>query len=569
MLAKRATLALLAGRVLSALASPMEPFMVQDSTAHVLTDLMCDGESASQLESAPTPEVHLDDANFVGVRKEQPTTSWEFLSQNRPSTASAISGRALRSGIWKVMPTTAYDPSKRARLASGQSRREGCEPTVRGITPADEDCLTINVVKPTDANPGSKLPVVVWIFGGGFEIGGTATYDGGSIVSRSLDLKQPVVYVSMNYRLSAFGFMPGKEVKNAKVGNLGLQDQRLALRWVQTYISEFGGDPTKVTIWGESAGAISVALHMLTNNGNQQGLFRGAIMQSGGPIPVGDIEHGQQYFDLMVEKTGCKGSSDTLNCLREVPYNTFKKAMDESPNFFAYQGLVLAWLPRVDGVFLTEPPQHSVIRGHVSNVPMITGNCDDEGTLFSVSTINISTTADLKEYLKLYMMPRAKDSEIDLLLKYYPDDQRAGSPFDTGLRNALSAQFKRTAALQGDFVFHGPRRLFLNHRATKQNSWGFVYKRTKEIPFIGSAHATDLVDSFGPGELRDYVIHFTNNLDPNGDLGLGIPWPKWDPRNPKAVIFQDSTLFPVVIGDDNYRTDPLSFVGNMSLLYPI
>jgi acetylcholinesterase len=83
------------------------------------------------------------------------------------------------------------------------------------------------------------------------------------------------------------------------------------------------------------------------------------------------------------------------------------------------------------------------------------------------------------------------------------------------------------------------------------------------------AHATDLVDSFGPGELRDYVIHFTNNLDPNGDLGLGIPWPKWDPRNPKAVIFQDSTLFPAVIGDDNYRTDPLSFVANMSLLYPI
>ncbi|KAH9970757.1 Alpha/Beta hydrolase protein [Lactifluus volemus] len=408
-----------------------------------------------------------------------------------------------------------------------------------------------------------------WIFGGGFEIGGTATYDGGSIVSRSLDLKQPVVYVSMNYRLSAFGFMPGKEVKTAKIGNLGLQDQRLALRWVQTYISEFGGDPTKVTIWGESAGAISVALHMLTNNGNQQGLFRGAIMQSGGPIPVGDIEHGQQYFDLMVEKTGCKGSSDTLNCLREVPYNTFKKAMDESPNFFAYQGVALAWLPRVDGVFLTEPPQHSVIRGHVSNVPMITGNCDDEGTLFSFSTINISTTADLKEYLKLYMMPRAKDSEIDILLKYYPDDQRAGSPFSTGFKNALSAQFKRTAALQGDFMFHGPRRLFLNHRATKQNSWGFVYKRTKEIPFIGSAHATDLVDSFGPGELRDYAIRFTNKLDPNGDLGLGIPWPKWDPRNPKAVIFQDSTFFPAIIGADNYRTDPLSFMANMSLLYPI
>ena len=83
------------------------------------------------------------------------------------------------------------------------------------------------------------------------------------------------------------------------------------------------------------------------------------------------------------------------------------------------------------------------------------------------------------------------------------------------------------------------------------------------------AHATDLVNSFGVGELRDYVIRFTNNLDPNGNKGLGVPWPQWDPKKPKAVIFQDSALFPLIIGDDTYRTDPLSYVGNMSLLYPI
>lgn len=80
-----------------------------------------------------------------------------------------------------------------------------------------------------------------------------------------------------------------------------------------------------------------MALHMITNKGDQEGLFRGAIMQSGGPIPVGDIEHGQQYYDAMVEKTGCQRSQDTLDCLRRVPYTTFKKAMDQSPNFFAYQ----------------------------------------------------------------------------------------------------------------------------------------------------------------------------------------------------------------------------------------
>ena len=83
-----------------------------------------------------------------------------------------------------------------------------------------------------------------------------------------------------------------------------------------------------------------MALHLLTNNGQQDGLFRGAIMQSGGPIPVGDIENGQQYYDFMVEQTGCRGANDTLNCLRGVSYPTFKKAMDLSPNFFAYQARV-------------------------------------------------------------------------------------------------------------------------------------------------------------------------------------------------------------------------------------
>jgi acetylcholinesterase len=80
-------------------------------------------------------------------------------------------------------------------------------------------------------------------------------------------------------------------------------------------------------------------MHMLTNNGNQEGLFRAAVMQSGGPIPVGkiDSESGQHYYDLMVRETGCSNQSDTLECLRRVPYSTFKAAMDKSPNFFAYQ----------------------------------------------------------------------------------------------------------------------------------------------------------------------------------------------------------------------------------------
>ena len=89
--------------------------------------------------------------------------------------------------------------------------------------------------------------------------------------------------------------------------------------------------------WGESSGAISVALHMLVNKGDQEGLFRGGIMQSGGPIPVGDIEHGQQYYDTLVKNAACDTDPDTLECLRNVPYERLKYAMDASPDFFSYQ----------------------------------------------------------------------------------------------------------------------------------------------------------------------------------------------------------------------------------------
>ena len=80
----------------------------------------------------------------------------------------------------------------------------------------------------------------------------------------------------------------------------------------------------------------------------------------------------------------------------------------------------------------------------------------------------------------------------------------------------------------------------------------------------------DIPAAFNPGgDLKDYVIRFVNNLDPNGKNGVGVPWPQWDLRKPKAIIFQDDIYFPIVVGDDNYRTDPINLIANLSLLYPI
>ncbi|KAH9060192.1 carotenoid ester lipase precursor [Lactarius vividus] len=453
-----------------------------------------------------------------------------------------------------------------------------------------EDCLTLNVIAPTNARPGSKLAVVVWIYGGGFEIGSSAFNDGSMIVNHSIALQQPVVYVSMNYRLSAFGFLASQEVKDAKVGNLGLWDQRLALHWVQKYIHAFGGDPSKVTIWGESAGAISVSLQMLANGGNPEGLFRAAFMQSGPPTPTNDITRGQQYYDYLVERTGCTGSSDTLACLRVAPYEELKAAMDSTPSIFSYQvgdllhharqsfvaadepptpqSIALVWRPRIDGIFLAGSPLELSRQGKVAKVPFVIGDCDDEGTLFSLSQTNVTTEAELRTYLSEFLFPSTTDAQMDRLLTLYPQDVTQGSPYNTGTQNAFTPEFKRIASLLGDFVFQAPRRFFLDNLSDRQNTWSFLSKRLKSLPVLGSVHASDIPIIYGGGDLTDYLIHFATNLDPNG-CGLGPQWPRYTTSSRQLMTLVDGQATNRTITLDTYRVEAMKYLTKLSLANPL
>ena len=142
-----------------------------------------------------------------------------------PQFISRLNGQGLPADIVGLVTNSAI-----FEAATGQS----------------EDCLTLNVQRPVGTSATAKLPVVVWIFGGAFSIGSTSLYDGTRIVKQSVDLKQPVIFVAMNYRLGGFGFLPGKQISEDGSSNLGLRDQRLALRWVQDNIAAFGGDPQKV-----------------------------------------------------------------------------------------------------------------------------------------------------------------------------------------------------------------------------------------------------------------------------------------------------------------------------------
>ncbi|KAH9932737.1 carotenoid ester lipase precursor [Epithele typhae] len=526
------------------------------------------------LEKRTSPKVTLDKATFVGtgdgsVNKflgipfaKAPVGNLRF---NLPAAVDPYNGTQTATAFGPACPQQALSLPVLSGVLS-----DAADTVVNGflslIEPSAEDCLSLNVMVPDGTKAGDNLPVAVWIFGGGFEIGGTNIYDGGGIVKRSAAMKSPMIFVSMNYRVSAYGFLASKEVKAAGVGNLGLQDQRLALQWVQKYITQFGGDPSKVTIWGESAGAISIALHMVSNGGDPQGLFRGAFMESGSPIPVGDIEHGQGDYDALVSQTGCTGAADTLQCLREVDFSKLKKAVDASPSFFSFQALKLAWIPRVDGVFLTQPSQQLVVNGSVAKIPFVSGDCEDEGTLFSLSSLNVTTDAGARSYIKDVFTPNATDAELDKLLSLYPSTPSAGSPFGTGAFNAITPQFKRIAAFQGDLVFNAARRFFLQQRAADQPVYSFLSKRFKVTPVLGAFHVTDVLNVFGGGELTDYLINFTNNLDPNGPT---VPaWPQYTVAQPQLMTFLDG-FTPTKITTDDFRKDAMSFVIELSLKYPL
>lgn len=198
--------------------------------------------------------------------------------------------------------------------------------------PPQEDCLTLNIYRP-DGHSDQQLPVVFYIFGGGFEFGSSNGLDPTSFLAKSKDLDLPVMLVTINYRVGGFGFLAGKELSDEGNTNLGLRDQRLALQWVADNIKAFGGDPKKVTIWGQSAGAISVLDQTIIKQGKSENgdlLFAGAIMNSGSITPAqpADSDKAQKIFDQVYDQvakaqpTACSGA-EKLDCLRSVDSEYF------------------------------------------------------------------------------------------------------------------------------------------------------------------------------------------------------------------------------------------------------
>lgn len=446
-------------------------------------------------------------------------------------------------------------------------------PLFQKVTKAGEDCLSLNIRRPTGTKADDKLPVLVWIFGGGFELGSSTMYDGAPLVTNAIDMDMPIVFVAVNYRVGGFGFMPGAEILADGSANLGLLDQRRALEWIADNIEAFGGDPDKVTIWGESAGSISVLDQMMFYDGdieyNGSPLFRGAIMDSGSIIPADPVDgdKGQAVYDAVVAHGGCESAKDTLECLRGLEYTDFLNAANSVPGILSYHSVALSYLPRPDGTVLTQSPELAVQQGKYASVPFIVGDQEDEGTIFALFQSNITTTDQLADYLKEYFFFHASIDQLNALIDTYPDTVEDGSPFRTGTSNNWYPQFKRLAAILGDLTFTLTRRLFLDYALTAKPdvpAWSYLASYDHGTPILGTFHGSDLLQVFygilpnyASRSIHSHYLSFVYDLDPNQRSGKEFPnWPAWVEEKQLMQFFDDR-------GDllkDEFRNDTYAFL---------
>nr|O42275.1 RecName: Full=Acetylcholinesterase; Short=AChE; Flags: Precursor [Electrophorus electricus]AAB86606.1 acetylcholinesterase catalytic subunit precursor [Electrophorus electricus] len=287
-----------------------------------------------------------------------------------------------------------------------------------------EDCLYLNVWVPATPRP-HNLTVMVWIYGGGFYSGSSSldVYDG-----RYLAHSEKVVVVSMNYRVSAFGFLALNGSAEAP-GNVGLLDQRLALQWVQDNIHFFGGNPKQVTIFGESAGAASVGMHLLSPDSRPK--FTRAILQSGvpnGPWRTVSFDEARRRAIKLGRLVGCPDGNDTdlIDCLRSKQPQDL---IDQEWLVLPFSGLFrFSFVPVIDGVVFPDTPEAMLNSGNFKDTQILLGVNQNEGSYFliygapgfSKDNESLITREDFLQGVKM-SVPHANEIGLEAVILQYTD----------------------------------------------------------------------------------------------------------------------------------------------------
>ncbi|NWU65083.1 CEL lipase, partial [Pterocles burchelli] len=415
----------------------------------------------------------------------------------------------------------------------------------------NEDCLYLNIWIPQGRkHVSTNLPVMIWIFGGAFLVGGSQganflnnyLYDGEEIAVRG-----NVIVVTINYRLGPLGFLSTGDANMP--GNYGLKDQHMAIAWVKRNIKAFGGDPENITIFGESAGAVSVSLQMLSPK--NKGLFKRAISQSGVALCSWAIQKDPLSWAKKIgQNVGCPTDNTTAlaNCLRVSDPKVVTMAYHlELINLPIPLVHTLALTPVVDGDFLPDVPEN--LFANTADIDYIAGVNNMDGHFFA----GIDMPAINRPLVKI----TAK--EVYNLIRGLTLDRGERGANDTynlytqpwGDRPDQEVMKKTVVEVATDYIFLIPTQWTLNlhlQNARNAKTYSYVFSQPSRMPvypkWVGADHADDLQYVFGKpfatplgyrpkhrtvsGAMIAYWTNFARTGDPNkGNSEVPVNWPPY------------------------------------------
>ncbi|MGD8416408.1 MAG: carboxylesterase/lipase family protein [Pseudomonadales bacterium] len=420
----------------------------------------------------------------------------------------------------------------------------------RAAANRNEDCLYLNVWTP--GLDDRKRPVLVWIHGGGFSggTGATPMYEGTALARRG-----DAVVVTINYRLGALGFLNLAEVTGGRVdatGNEGLLDQVMALEWVRDNIAAFGGDPRRVTIFGESAGGMSVGALMAF--GPARGLFHRAIPQSGACSTAQTRERAAEVAQAVLDQVGISTNAGVEQFLALDP----EKLVNAGTAASQQLGGAMVFQPCIDGTLLADLPIDAIAGGAADGVPVMVGATRDEWKLFTAMP---GFAGELDDAALESVLSTRTSAPARVIDAYRQARLSRGEPDDA---NALYA------AIETDRIFRLPAiRLAETLAARDQNAFQYLF--TWESPWgdgaLGSPHAIDIgfvfaTHEFSPdsgdffgrgtaadalaGHVQDAWLAFAADGDPRGG-GLE-DWAPYDTERRATALFGN----PVNVAEDPF-----------------
>ncbi|MGQ9474710.1 MAG: carboxylesterase/lipase family protein [Actinomycetota bacterium] len=481
----------------------------------------CAGEEAAPPSTLETPR--LDSGPISGAQEDG---IWVY--KGIPYAAPPVGELRWREPQpvepWKeVRPCVAYGPACPQEKWPYQVQRD-----LFRITEQDEDCLYLNVWTPAES-PDDRLPVMVWIHGGGFTVGSgsQALYEGKYLARKG------VVVVTINYRLGPLGFMAhpklSEESPHGTSGNYGLLDQIQALKWVQKNIAAFGGDPDNVTIFGESAGGASVCA--LLASPLAEGLFHRAIAESGAFLSMGlpsmgrseTLEEGERLGERISRELGCDREEDELAALRSKPPRELLDAFQKVGTGLLGRASIG---PVVDGYVLPERSQDVFAEGRQHKVPLLIGNNADEGMLFLAGQ-----TITAQQYENLVRL--AYGAHADEVLALFPlqageDPKAVYSRLFTSMGFAAPSRFaaeKMAEAGMPVYVY------LFTMRSSVPGTENMGAYHGYELPFVFGT----LVRFLRPEDqdlsetMMNYWTRFAATGDPNG--GTEPEWPRFSEQD--------------------------------------